>query len=54
MENNSIEEILDELNLNEREKQIFTSSIRETKLAQLNDDIDAKAEILEMIREEFK
>lgn len=52
--NNNIDEILDEQDFNVREKQIFSSSIRETKLAQLNDDIDAKASIIDMIKEEFK
>lgn len=54
MKNNSVEEILEELELNEREKQIFLASIRETKLAQINDDVDAKTSIFDMIREEFK
>ena len=54
MKNNSVEEILEELELNGREKQIFVASIREIKLAQMNDDIDAKTSIYDMIREEFK
>ena len=52
--NNNIDDILDELELTDREKQIFLSSIRETKLAQINNDIDAKAAIIEMIKEEFR
>lgn len=54
MKNNSIEEILEELELTEHEKDIFIASIKETKLAQINDEVDAKASIFEMIREEFK
>ena len=52
--NYSIDEILEKLNFSDDEKRIFTSSIRETKLAQSNDEIDARAEIFEMIKEEYK
>lgn len=52
--NNNIDEILDELELSEREKQIFYASIKETKLAQLNDEVDPKTSIFEMIKEEFE
>ena len=51
--NNNIDDILDELHFEENEKRIFLASIKETKLAQINDEIDAKEQVSEMIKEEF-
>ena len=54
MKNKTIAEMLAEVGLNESEMNIFMESIKETKKAQLDDSVDAKAEILKMIKEEFK
>ena len=51
--NNKVEEILEELDFNDKEKRIFMDSIQKTKLAQINDEIDPKALIVEKIKEEF-
>lgn len=54
MKNNNVNKILYELKFNEKEKQIFYDSMQKIKLAQINDSIDAKAYIYNMIKGEFK